>query len=118
MGGKNGIHQDFFASAAILIFAGYSAAADLSGDEIRTILSGNTITAQDEVQYFNPNGTTIYEGYGERSNGWWMTEGNQYCSTVSGFKRCYPVTGNSEKVTFTAKGKSYSYMVTKGQHLK
>ena len=102
------------AIALVLAAAASAHAKDLTGAEIKSTLSGNSITASDEVQYFNPDGTTIYKTGGKRTTGHWMVEGDEYCSDMSGAKKCYPVTASKGSVSFVVGGKAFA----KGQKIK
>ena len=105
-------------AAVVLAATAHAHAKDLTGAEIKSTLSGNSITASDEVQYFSPDGTTIYKTGGKRTTGHWMVEGDEYWSDMSGAKKCYPVTGAKGSVSFIIGGKAYKYKVTKGQKVE
>lgn len=101
-----------------MLTGGTAYAKELSGADITAVLSGNSISASDEVQYFNPNGSTIYKTGGKRQTGKWSVEGNKYCSNLSGGKKCYVVEGGKGSISFIVDGKPYKYNVSKGQKVK
>ena len=58
-------------------------AQTLTGAEIRAALEGNSISNENEVQYFNPDGTVLYQKGNQRVSGRWSVEGDKFCSDVS-----------------------------------
>lgn len=90
------------AVAAALLAAGGAAAAEkpLSGEEIRTLLSGNTSHGvhygKRTAQYFAAGGATSWQGEGDEktSDGEWKTEGGKYCSRFPDYGNewnCYDI---------------------------
>ncbi len=81
----------------------------LSGDEIQTVLSGNTASGvQDGVawrQYFAPSGATTYITQGRPSLGQWSVRDDYYCSTWPPFPSwsCYAVTMEDDHINFLPK---------------
>src|SRR5262245_35085292 len=112
------MHKAVIVAGAFFMFVEVASAKDLKGAEITAALSGNSITASDEVQYFSPNGETIYKTGGKRTTGKWFVEGDTYCSDMSGAKKCYPVTMTKSTIAFVVGGKSYKYKLVKGQKIK
>ena len=58
-------------------------AQTITGAEIRAALEGNSISNEHEVQYFNPDGTVLYQKGSTRMRGRWGVEGDKFCSDVS-----------------------------------
>ncbi|MGH1446779.1 MAG: hypothetical protein ACRBBO_12115 [Cognatishimia sp.] len=66
----------------LLMIAGTAQADDwraLNGDEIRTALTGTTLTYPNATQSFQADGKTPYVA-GRPSMGAWQVRGDQYCS--------------------------------------
>lgn len=77
----------------------------LSGSEIRTVLTGNTVhgawAGHEYWSYFAPDGRTAFlpEGYAAPYLGNWRVEGSQYCSSWSnGDAGCYNVYKEGDKI--------------------
>ena len=59
------------------------AAHTMTGAEIRAALQGNSISNENKVQYFNPDGTVLYQKGNEKGSGRWGVEGDKFCSDVN-----------------------------------
>lgn len=118
---------------ALLIFIAASGLARaeepvaLSGAEIQTLLTGNTIdgtwNGRAYRQFFNENGTTLYiESGAPVSQGRWKAdlEKNLYCSEwgQSGAWSCYEILSQGDAYLWrTPEGKTESFTVLIGNQL-
>ncbi|WP_299040999.1 hypothetical protein [uncultured Tateyamaria sp.] len=70
--------------ALILVLLAGPVAAEqwmpMTGDEIRTALTGRTLAYPDTTQDFRDSGRTLYIHKGRESWGYWRVEGDAYCS--------------------------------------
>ena len=64
------------------------------GAEIRAALEGNSISNENEVLYFDPDGTVLYQKGSTRVSGRWGVEGDKFCSDVSTDVR--PLSGRAQ----------------------
>lgn len=71
------------AAAVLILPVGEASAQTMTGAEIKAALEGNSISNQNEVQYFNPDGTAIYQKGGKTITGKWGVEGDKFCSDLS-----------------------------------
>ena len=97
----------------------------LSGAEIKSSLSGNTVSGVQDgeawKQYFDPNGQTTYVSGGRASPGRWAVRGDKYCSQWPPSERwdCYEVTGNGNRMSFVPDGggADWPFTVVSGNQL-
>ncbi len=101
----------------------------LAGAEIEALLKGSTVdgeaTKGRSLQYFDPTGSTTYQGPGEApSAGRWRVQGDKYCSSwpPSDGWSCYAVEADPDAtpptITFVGdSGKKYPGILVKGRKL-
>ena len=100
----------------------------MTGAEIRAALEGNSISNENEVQYFNPDGTVLYQKGSKRLSGRWSVEGDKFCSDVSTDVRppleaepnraawqCQPAIGDEKPIAFIIDRHAYSWSDFRGQ---
>ncbi|WP_299149513.1 hypothetical protein [uncultured Tateyamaria sp.] len=88
-----------------LIALPFPAAADwtvLSGEEIRTALTGRTLEYKNARQDFRASGKTLYVTNGRDSWGNWRIEDDQYCSQwpPSDLWACYAMDRQGDVLRF------------------
>ncbi|UVK36969.1 hypothetical protein LHFGNBLO_003948 [Mesorhizobium sp. AR10] len=112
-------------AAAVLVLSVDTASAEtMTGAEITAALEGNSISNENEVLYFNPDGTAIYRKGNKRTTGRWGVEGDKFCSDISwdvypaknvpGWK-CNPAIGDSKRIAFLIEGHPSAWVVSKGR---
>ncbi|HVO02959.1 MAG TPA: hypothetical protein VMT54_12195 [Candidatus Cybelea sp.] len=115
---------------AILLAAlpGLSAAADpvkLSGAEIKTLFTGNTVHGQwagkEYWSYFGADGWTTYLAKGgQPANGRWVVTATQYCSTWNpGGTSCYDLYRDGDTIVWRvpSSGERYPSALLTGDQL-
>ncbi|MEM6942886.1 MAG: hypothetical protein AAF416_16935 [Pseudomonadota bacterium] len=83
--------------ALVLLAAPAGAESRLSGDDIRTVLTGHWVSYDNARQHFLADGTTRYFAPDE-SLGFWRVDRDQYCSRwppADGWT-CYDVLRNTD----------------------
>jgi hypothetical protein len=115
--------------AALLIMpVGVVSAQTMTGAEIKAALEGNSISNENEVQYFSPDGTAIYHKGAKRVTGNWGVEGDKFCSDLStdvrpspdaaknvpGWK-CHPAMGDKKRIAFIIDLHAYSWVISEGK---
>jgi hypothetical protein len=99
--------------------AGMAAEAKLSGAEILSLLSDQTLAGAEAgskiEQIFQKGGLTLYTDNGAQSQGEWKVEEDQYCSVwpPSTFWACYDVLRDGARVTFVSRGGKQTPMLLK-----
>ncbi len=118
------------AAPAVILAAGTVSAQTMKSPEIKATLEGNSISNEDEIQYFNPDGTTIYQKGSKSESGRWRIEGDKLCSDVSTDVRlldssdkgaawqCHAVMGHRKRIAFLIDGHAYSWTVSEGKKVK
>ena len=102
----------------------------MTGAEIRAALQGNSISNENEVQYFNPDGTVLYQKGSKRASGHWDVEGDKFCSDLSIHVRppleaepnptawqCHPVVSGKKHIAFIIDRHAYSWRISKGKKI-
>ncbi|MEK1948805.1 MAG: hypothetical protein AAAB36_25050, partial [Ensifer adhaerens] len=97
----------------IVLPVGVASAQTMTSAEIKAALEGNSISNENEVQYFNPDGTAIYRKGSEKVTGQWGVEGDKFCSDLNtddrypaegqdrvGEWKCYPTIGDKKRISF------------------
>jgi len=120
------------AACAIALMAFLSAPAvqageePLTGDQIKEILSGNTVFGEQKgtpwKQYFDADGATIYiSGEDAPSPGRWAVREDRFCSQWPPSDKwdCYDMTGAGENVTwiFVGGGDPWPAKVVSGRQI-
>ena len=95
-----------FFSFILLISSTIISIADerkLTGKEVSDLLPKIIANGQNYSQTFTKNGLTTYVYDGRPSEGRWMVQGDQYCSTwpPNNIVECYDVTADTEQQTIT-----------------
>jgi len=115
------------AAAVAVLPPGMAMAQTMTSAEIKAALEGNSISNENEVQYFDPDGTAIYRKGSKRANGHWRIEGDKFCSDVSTDVRllqtedkrvgwqCHAVLGDSRRIAFLIGDHADSWTVSKGR---
>ena len=106
-------------------------AQTLTSAEIRAALEGNSISNENEVQYFNPDGTVLYQKGSQRMSGRWGVEGDKFCSDVSTDVRplsgaepnraawqCYPAISGKNSIAFIIDRHAYSWRISDGKKIE
>ena len=106
------------------------AAHTMTGAEIRAALQGNSISNENEVQYFNPDGTVLYQKGNKTASGRWGVEGDKFCSDVNTDVRppleaepdraawqCYPAIGAEKHIAFIIDRHPYSWRISEGKKI-
>ncbi|MDQ0558494.1 hypothetical protein QO004_000267 [Rhizobium mesoamericanum] len=118
------------AAAVVALPASVVLAQTMTSMEIKTALEGNSISNENEVQYFNPDGTAMYQKGSQTTSGHWRIEGDKLCSDLSTDVRlldaedkrtgwqCHAVMGDSKRIAFVIAGHAYSWTVSKGNKVK
>lgn len=118
------------AAAVAVLPAGMAQAQTMTSVEIKAALEGNSISNENEVQYFNPDGTAIYQKGSKRANGHWRIEGDKFCSDVITDVRllgaedkregwqCHAVIGDSKRIGFLVENHADSWTVSKGRKVE
>lgn len=91
--------------ATLLAFTTISFAQErkLSGEEISNLLPKIKTKGPNYTQTFTDKGLTSYRYDGRPSEGRWMVQDDQYCSTwpPNNIIECYDVIADTEKMTIT-----------------
>ena len=103
------------------------AAHTMTGAEIRAALQGNSISNENEVQYFNPDGTVLYRKGSKRASGRWSVEGDKFCSDVGTDVRppledepawqCHPAISGKNYIAFIIDRHAYSWRISEGKKI-
>ena len=106
------------------------AAHTMTGAEIRAALQGNSISNENEVQYFNPDGTVLYQKGNKTARGRWSVEGDKFCSDVNPDVRppleaepnpaawqCHPAIGAENHIAFIIDRHAYSWRISEGKKI-
>jgi hypothetical protein len=113
-----------------ILAAGTASAQTTTSPEIKATLEGNSISNEDEIQYFNPDGTTIYQKGSKSVSGRWRIDGDKLCSDVSTDVRlldsggkgkvwqCHAVMGDRKRIAFLIEGHAYSWTVSEGKKVR
>ena len=114
-------------SALLILPVGVASAQTWTSVEIKAALEGNSISNEDEVQYFNPDGTAIYRKGSEKVTGRWGVEGDKFCSDVNidarypaegegrvGEWKCYSVIGDAKRIAFIIDRHASSWVISEG----
>lgn len=93
-------------SLAFLIISTAATSAEestLTGEEISNLLPTIKATGENYTQTFTKKGLTTYIYDGRPSEGRWMVQDNQYCSTwpPNNVIECYDVRADTDKMTIT-----------------
>ena len=105
-------------------------AQTMTGAEIRAALEGNSISNENEVQYFNPDGTVLYQKGNKRTSGRWGVEGDKFCSDLNTDVRppleaepshaawqCYPAISGNKHIAFIIERHAYSWRISEGKKI-
>ena len=108
------------AAAVLILPVGVASAQTMTGAEIKAALGGISISNENEVQYFNPDGTAIYQKGSKRVTGKWGVEGDKFCSDLRTdvrppHWRCYPAIGDNKRIAFIIESHAYSWVVSEGK---
>ena len=106
-------------------------AQTITGAEIRAALEGNSISNENEVQYFNPDGTVLYQKGNKTASGRWGVEGDKFCSDVNTDVRpqleaepdraawqCYPAISGKNSIAFIIDRHAYSWRISDGKKIE
>lgn len=94
-----------FALIALLVWPGDAGAGDtwtpMTGDDIRTALTGRTLQYETAWQDFRASGKTLYNA-GRDSWGNWRVEDDRYCSQwpPNDLWACYDMDRSGDRVRF------------------
>ena len=111
----------------IILPVGVASAQTMTSAEIKAALEGNSISNENEVQYFNPDGTAIYRKGSEKVTGKWGVEGDKFCSDINidarypaegedrvGEWKCYPATADKKRISFIIDRHMNSWVISEG----
>ena len=114
-------------SAALMVCMAMPAMAapkPLSTDDIRTLLTGNTVhgtwAGREYFSYFEANGWTTYVEPGKPSSqGRWQAHDGKYCSKWGEFgsESCYALEMDGDTLWVTTDGARYPSTVLEGDQL-
>ena len=109
----------------VLAMAAFAAPKPLSTDDIRSLLTGNTVhgtwAGKEYFSYFEANGWTTYVEPGKASSqGRWQAHADKYCSKWGemGSETCYALEMDGDTLLWvTSEGTRYPSKVLPGDQL-